>query len=716
MRKLGKLVYIPILVAVVLLPASAFSSDEDKVGWGYIFKSKQDIRQKDTRIGPNIRDLLDRIEAKGITRENIDQEDISNFSSPNVRIDDSGNIQSYVFVNELNDEIIRQLEELGMIIDTSNEEYKVIQGWIPFHMVEKVSTLGFVIRITTPDYAFPRTGSVNTEGDAVIRADDVRNMLGITGSGVKVGVISDGIDNADSAQATGDLPDIIDVNPSLPGNGDEGTALLEIIYDIAPGTGLAFSGAGTNLEFIDAIEYLVNQGVDVIVDDLGFLGEPYFEDGPVAESAGSAVQSGVVFVSAAGNGTIRHYQHLYVDTNPEQTASEEQPTEDLHDFGLARGEASDVTLGGVIAPGRSTVVVLQWNDDPQGNTLDGMGSSSNDYDLIIDDGDNPDLSCTPSSCASVEFQDGDDDPLEAVLIENANMSNSQPYQILINRFSGQAKVLEMYTGSFSLIQNGTEEDSVFGHPAVAGVIAVGAVPANDPDMVEDFSSRGPSTIFFPSFEERDKPDVVAPDNVSVTGAGGFSSPFSGTSASAPHVAGVAALLLDADSTLTPGQLKQVLQDTAIDINTTGTRDSSSGVKHQSRFNSVSGFGLVDAFSAVSSVLPDSENVCDDGVDNDGDGNTDCDDPDCADASVCADTTEICDDGIDNDGDGAIDCADIQCQSDPACMTAESDNGGSGGCTVIADTEGTTSAVNMLLIILSLAAIYVYKRKLLNKVN
>jgi hypothetical protein len=71
---------------------------------------------------------------------------------------------------------------------------------------DEVSNLDFVIKITTPSYGTRLEGSVTTEGDSVVKADDVRDMLGIDGSGVTVGVISDGVQNRASSQATGDLP------------------------------------------------------------------------------------------------------------------------------------------------------------------------------------------------------------------------------------------------------------------------------------------------------------------------------------------------------------------------------------------------------------------------------------------------------------------------------------------------------------------------------
>lgn len=63
-------------------------------------------------------------------------------------------------------------------------------------------------------------------------------------------------------------------------------------------------------------------------------------------------------------------------------------------------------------------------------------------------------------------------------------------------------------------------------------------------------------------------------------------------------------------------------------------------------------------------------VCNNGVDDDGDGSTDCADPDCAADPACTGTpVENCSNGVDDDGDGAIDCADTDCAADPACVPA-----------------------------------------------
>ncbi|MCA9650582.1 MAG: pre-peptidase C-terminal domain-containing protein [Myxococcales bacterium] len=88
--------------------------------------------------------------------------------------------------------------------------------------------------------------------------------------------------------------------------------------------------------------------------------------------------------------------------------------------------------------------------------------------------------------------------------------------------------------------------------------------------------------------------------------------------------------------------------------------------------------MVRAYSAYSGVTltvetsgggggggPDPE-ICDNGLDDDGDGITDCADSDCAADPSCAPDPEICDNGIDDDGDGDADCSDSDCTGDPVC--------------------------------------------------
>ncbi|MBI2487095.1 MAG: S8 family serine peptidase [Deltaproteobacteria bacterium] len=527
--------------------------------------------KEESKLSPQIKEALTKMKTMGVTRNNIQNYKPEELSTPMVKINDSGDFQTYINVEEVNKGNLAHLESLGVIIEIAKPKYKIVQGWVPFDKLDELSNLSFVTKVTPPSYGKTRTGSVETEGDAILGSDDVRDILGFDGSGIRVCAISDGADSVSVSQATGDLPDDIEINPVLPGNGDEGTALMEIIHDIAPGALLFFSGPNTSVEMIGSIEFCANNA-DVIIDDLGFLGEPFFEDGPVAEAAADAVDQGVVFVSAGGNDADQHYQALYRDTEPSNGDN------NLHDFGFAAGHSSDVAMRVLIPPQQTVIFVLQWNDR--------FGQSSNDYDLFIfDPSDGEEIT------RSDDVQNGNDDPIELAGVQNPS-PNNLPVDIVINRFSGQARTLEMFFNGPVIPQEfNVPEDSIFGHPAVSDVIAVGAVHSNNPNNIEPFSSQGPVTISFPS-ESRPKPDLVAPDRVSITGAGDFPSSapgtFAGTSAAAPHVAGVVALLLDKNPNLTPAQTANILGDTAIDLG-------------QGGFDDIFGFGRVDAFDAVQSV-------------------------------------------------------------------------------------------------------------------
>jgi subtilisin family serine protease len=132
--------------------------------------------------------------------------------------------------------------------------------------------------------------------------------------------------------------------------------------------------------------------------------------------------------------------------------------------------------------------------------------------------------------------------------------------------------------------------SIFGHTAVPGVFAVGAINASDDGLntIAPYSSRGPSRIDYPSPSLIPKPDVASIDGVSVTGAGGFSTTFYGTSAAAPHVAGIAALLQSVGAT--SNQVKQALVSGSVDLGAIG-RDLTFG---HGRTDALEAFKFFDA--------------------------------------------------------------------------------------------------------------------------
>ncbi len=525
------------------------------------------------KVSSILRTMIEKVRTGAITKQYARGQGDVVLSNSLVRVNEVGNIQTYIHVDSIGSEERALIEAYDVKVEITNEKLGIIQAWIPYNKIDEVAQLPFVKRITPPSYGTPRVGSKTTEGDSILRADELR-ALGFDGSGVKVGVISDGIDNIAAAQGTNDLPASV-TTQTFAGSGDEGTAMLEIVHDLAPGAALGFCGPATSLEMIQCVNDLADPtkfGADIVVDDLGFILEPYFEDGPVAQAV-AGVLSTVIYASSAGNSAQTHYQDDFVGTNVLGFQDSGPPVRPLpeHNFGNAAGGASDPTMDILLLPGITTII-LQW-DDP-------FGGAGNDYDLLI-------LNEAEDTVlfASADTQDGDDDPIEGLALIN-NGAVPVRVKIAVAKFSGEERFLKLFLFRSGLVEEySVPEGSIFGHPAVPGVLAVAAINANDPgnDTIEGFSSRGPVEIFFPSPETRPKPDVTAIDGVSVTGAGGFPSPFFGTSAAAPHVAGVAALLQGGFTT--PLEIIDALKSSAVDLGNPGA-------------DNTFGAGRIDAFAAA----------------------------------------------------------------------------------------------------------------------
>ena len=519
------------------------------------------------KINPNLRVMAQELGRRGITDSNARASRASSLSGGFARVDDSAALQAYLHLDSVETEKLAALQSRGVRIEISNAKLGIVQGWIPYQRMDSVAELPFVRRITVPSFGTARLApcvdepsGCRTEGDSIHRADELRD-LGFDGGGVRVGVISDGIDGLCDAVAAGELPSGIqafgtcnDANPCLCSNGAEGTAMLEIVHDMAPGAALGFgSGIASSLQFIQSVEELTRDfQADIIVDDIGFFLEPYFEDGPIAQAVQAAIDQGVLYVSSAGNQAQEHYEGDYVDSGDGRGSHQ------------ISGGNNVFNISGFF----NVLVILQWSNP--------FGQADDDYDICFADE-------TPEVCATYnERQDGDDDPLEFMAV-NCLFDGCE---LQVRRVSGQAQRLELF-----ILDGGLEpgdrvlEGSIFGHPAVPGVFAAAAVDVLDPgnDTVEAYSSRGPSRIEFPALEIRDKPDIAASDGVEVSGFGGFPSPFFGTSAAAPHVAAVLAQLLGG---LGPAaDIPQAVKDGAVDIEAGG-------------FDSLAGFGRLDALAAA----------------------------------------------------------------------------------------------------------------------
>lgn len=436
-----------------------------------------------------------------------------------------------------------------------------------------------------------------SEGDKTHGADAARGYFGVDGTGIKVCVISDGVDSLASLVASGDLPPTVDVLPGQAGSGDEGSAMLEIVHDLAPGADLGFATANPDqATFAQNILDLASAGCDIIVDDIIYLAESPFQDGPIAQAVSTVTTAGVLYFSSAGNegnkndATSGTWEGDFLAS----TAGDPGPLAgtDLHDFGDG-GNSILITSGGGNPP------LLIWAEHYDLST----GTASTDFDLYDMNG-----GLTTIFDASTDVQDGsggDDFPIE--FIGGGAFSGER---LLIDRFAAGTT---SSTPAFNLIMFRGELDSprstsaaTRGHSSATDAYSVAATPAaasfnglddgpypglfTGANKTEVFSSDGLRRILLdPAGNEltpgnrtstggvvRQKPDITAADGVA-TAAPGFN-PFYGTSAAAPHAAAIAALVKAAVPGITPAQMRTALLSSAIDIEAAGVdRDTGAGI-------------------------------------------------------------------------------------------------------------------------------------------
>jgi hypothetical protein len=496
-------------------------------------------------------------------------------------------------------------------------------------------------------------GSVISEGVQQLNVEGARATFpGADGDGLTVGVLSDSFDQAKAAvsggpvaatagedEETRDLPGgkndclgqeegVHVLEPYEPKEGleeevfDEGRGMLQIVHDIAPQANLAFHSAfNGEPDFAEGIEELAEAkpsggGADVIVDDVAYFEEPFFQDGPVAAAVNKVVGKGVAYLSAAGNDNL-------LDGEGDEIASWEAPAyrdsgecpqeireraslNGHHCLDFNPGPATDRTFGIRVEPGEVLSLDLQWAEPWDGVLTD--------LDAFLLDAEGRLLAGSVADNIAESQQ-----PTEIIQWDNT-APTAKTVQLVVNRFAGSADPRL----KFILLQNGggvtgTEYPrsgggdvvgpSIYGHAGAPGAIAVGAMRyaprLGEPVQPEEYSSRGPVTHYFGQVKASNmpaaplaeplvlsKPDVTATDCGRTTFFAVESAPevwrFCGTSAAAPHAAGVATLMLDEEGAASPDEIREALVASAAPIVGFGP--------------CAVGGGLVEARGAIEAIL------------------------------------------------------------------------------------------------------------------
>jgi subtilisin family serine protease len=523
------------------------------------------------------------------------------------------------------------------------------------------------LKFMRPVMAMTRRGLTTTQGDRSLRSDIARRRFGVNGRGVRVGVLSDSYDCAPGAFeegarftraaediANGDLPRDVLILKDLSAApsaecSDEGRAMMQLIHDVAPGSPQAFYTAFESQEdFAAGIRALARAGAQVIVDDIIYFAEPMFEDGIIAQAVDDVVEGGAAYFSSAGNDGRASYAARF------RLSSEVGLLGPKHDFDP--GTAVDTLQQVVASPGSVALLSLQW-DEPTLSANGKRGSASDIDAYFYDMAGNPIELCSPDPAQLVCQIPGFDlnvggDAVELPILVNFGDSDLEA-QLGVELFEGPAPNYLKYVwfdldaGTFAVQEFDTASGTVYGHANAAGAEAVGAAtwyqteawgspfrPQCIPACLNSFSSAGGTPIFFDKNgnrlslpQVRIKPGVTGPDggntsfflfdlSFEVPGTAepdGFPN-FFGTSASAPHVAAVAALMLDLRARdieaskrflgprkLSPDYIYWVMRLTADDIRLRNFGGEIGPQPIGTFFDFDSGFGFVNAPRALAVI-------------------------------------------------------------------------------------------------------------------
>jgi hypothetical protein len=372
------------------------------------------------------------------------------------------------------------------------------------------------------------SGALISQGAVRMGADTLWSR-GVLGQGQTVAVIDEGFSGLDRSIALGELPprEAMTIRSFDPEGGLEGRTefglptqhgvrMAELIHDLAPEARLVLVGYRTIDQFEEAADWIASQGIPIVSHSNSFLTPPFDGTGRAARAVDAAAAAGVLWVNSAGNYGQRHW----------------------------RGTAAPTGTVIPIAPaGTPLLLSLCW-------TAPGVAAS-----------------------VAVERQDPAGAWVEAQRSTPAGPGNAVTtplttdagaWRLIVRQDAGPPSELSLFSQTVGFGPLAVSAGSIPTPGDAAGALSVGAVKWTGVDL-EPYSSEGPSA------GGPAKPDLVAPTYVT-------SNPewpgTAGTSSSAAHVAGAAALLREErqahGAPVAPSDLRAALVAGALDLGRPGT--------------------------------------------------------------------------------------------------------------------------------------------------
>lgn len=434
--------------------------------------------------------------------------------------------------------LIKKIEAIGGKIETTHRH--LIQSIVPLYVIEDLANFPSIQYLRLPKKPIP---CVISEGVKKTGADQWQNISAYRAeSKAKVCILDVGFKGYKNLLGE-ELPSSV-VTKSFRHDGNleahqHGTACAEIVNDMAPEVELIFVNFGTDVEHHNAVDWIINQGVDIISYSLGWIDWGAGDGtGWICEDVNKAHKKGIIWASAAGNEAQNHWEGIFRDPNSDGWCNFEKP-----------GETVSEWFAFYVYKGDTYSVYLNWDDWGSWNGYYYSDSEGNDYDLYLY-GPYPYYTLYGRS---INDQTKGALPTEWVSFKAG--STGWRYICINKWWSRRDCKLELFFENAYYLEHKEVLGSLIIPADSPNAIAVGATDWSD-DSYHSYSSRGPTS------DKRKKPDLSAPSGVSGATYGSFS--FYGTSASTPHVAGAFALLKN-KIPYSLDEIKAIIDARAIDL-------------------------------------------------------------------------------------------------------------------------------------------------------
>ena len=412
---------------------------------------------------------------------------------------------------------------------------QLTEALVPPGSITAVSTARGVQQVRAPYAAF--TLGIESEGIASVEAD-VWHTAGATGAGAKVAIIDLGFAGIAGRQAAGELPaglTTVDYCGGSLGHPEvHGTAVAEIVHEMAPGAQLYAICVDSEVDLATASAYAKAHGITIVNHSVGWYntarGDGTGAAGTPDAIVAAARTDGILWVNAAGNAGQEHWSGTFSD-----------PDGNGHHNFSGSDEGNSIQL----FPDEEVCGFLKWDAWP---------TTREDFDLHL-------IRDSIGALVTISADDQQNGPLaptEALCYANP-YNTLESFSFVIDRWSAATSPrFDFFVTIADALQYTNAAGSVVEPATSPSTLAVGAVAWWD-NVLEPYSSVGPT------IDGRVKPDLAAPSSVT-SGTYGV---FAGTSSAAPHVAGAAALLRAMFPLATPAELQAFLEEEAQDLGAAG---------------------------------------------------------------------------------------------------------------------------------------------------